>query len=219
MFETINRMRDAAETNMREFPERGITYYETLCGHYHAAWPSCMALLRANPDDIRAQGWVVAVHNDYRLDGVPHTFWLFTRGDKCVKGEGKCDGDALDEVRQQIARMNDVGLEPPALMYHPGYDAMQPATAVLRDLASQDGCDGPPYDQMVDAADVIDKQAELIVTLRCNLACATCLWCHTKGEDGKMEPCPYKDKCCYSTKKGFGEGMYNFWSGVDSELP
>src|SRR5713226_6913269 len=29
-----------------------------------------------SPDDLRAEGWAVAAHNDYRVDGVPHTFWL-----------------------------------------------------------------------------------------------------------------------------------------------
>lgn len=62
-----------------------------------------LALLRAsNPDDIRAAGWVVAVHNDYRLNGVPHTFWLFTKGGRCVKGEGLADAEALNQVRQQL---------------------------------------------------------------------------------------------------------------------
>lgn len=55
------------------------------------------------PDDIRAAGWVVAVHNDYRLDGVAHTFWLFTKGDQCVKGEGKTDAEALNQIRNKLA--------------------------------------------------------------------------------------------------------------------
>lgn len=32
----------------------------------------------ASPDDLRAKGWSVAVHNDYRLGGKRMTFWLFT---------------------------------------------------------------------------------------------------------------------------------------------
>lgn len=56
----------------------------------------------ASPDDIRAQGWAVAVHNDYRLDGVPHTFWLFTRDGVAVKGEGRTDAEALAQVRAAI---------------------------------------------------------------------------------------------------------------------
>ncbi len=30
-------------------------------------------------DFIRFRGWTVAVHNDYRLNGKSHTFWLFER--------------------------------------------------------------------------------------------------------------------------------------------
>lgn len=30
-------------------------------------------------DDIRAQGWLVAVHNDYLQNGEFRTFWLFTQ--------------------------------------------------------------------------------------------------------------------------------------------
>ena len=33
---------------------------------------------------IRAAGWVVACHNDYRLGGAAHTFWLFTKGDRAA---------------------------------------------------------------------------------------------------------------------------------------
>lgn len=54
-------------------------------------------------DDIRAQGWTVAVHNDYRLNHEPHTFWLFTKGDRNVKGEGRTDDEALNQVRAAIA--------------------------------------------------------------------------------------------------------------------
>lgn len=59
----------------------------------------------AVPDDIRALGWTVAVHNDYRLDGEPATFWLFTKDGRAVKGEGRSDADALDQVRLQIGKL------------------------------------------------------------------------------------------------------------------
>ena len=59
----------------------------------------------ASPDDIRARGWMVAVHNDYRLNGELYTFWLFTKGDRAVKGEGKCDAEALNEVRRRLEFM------------------------------------------------------------------------------------------------------------------
>ena len=58
----------------------------------------------ACPDDLRANGWSVAVHNDYRFAGVPHTFWLFTNGNRCVKGEGLTDADALGEIRSVLAK-------------------------------------------------------------------------------------------------------------------
>lgn len=61
----------------------------------------------SNAGDLRAKGWDVAIHNDYRLHGVRHTFWLLTRKLKCgmtvaVVGEGDDDDDALDKIRQHI---------------------------------------------------------------------------------------------------------------------
>ncbi len=54
-------------------------------------------------DDLRAMGLTVAVHNDYRLNGKPHTFWLFTDGrGMSYKGEGKTDAEALAQVRASI---------------------------------------------------------------------------------------------------------------------
>jgi hypothetical protein len=55
------------------------------------------------PDDLRARGLMVAVHNDYRLHGKNHTFWLFTdNDDRAYKGEGLTDADALNEVRARL---------------------------------------------------------------------------------------------------------------------
>jgi hypothetical protein len=46
--------------------------------------------------EMRRAGWSVAVHNDYLLGGVPHTFWLFTHPDgRYVKGEGTSDEQAI----------------------------------------------------------------------------------------------------------------------------
>ena len=60
----------------------------------------------ASPDDIRAAGWSVAVHNDYRQNGLDYTFWLFTnRSGRFVKGEGRTDTEALDTVRKEIRRL------------------------------------------------------------------------------------------------------------------
>lgn len=52
--------------------------------------------------ELRKAGWSVAVHNDYRQDGESKTFWLFTRGSQCAKGEGRTDSEAIDEVEQAI---------------------------------------------------------------------------------------------------------------------
>jgi hypothetical protein len=60
-------------------------------------------LTAALADDIRSAGWAVAVHNDYRMNGEPHTFWLLTKGDRAVKGEGRTDAEALGEVRALLA--------------------------------------------------------------------------------------------------------------------
>lgn len=49
--------------------------------------------------DLRANGWSVAVHNDYRLNGEHHTFWLFTHpSGRWAKGEGRTDSEALEKV-------------------------------------------------------------------------------------------------------------------------
>ena len=54
------------------------------------------------PGDLRALGWSVATHNDYRQDGKFHTFWLFTKSGQCVKGEGESDAEALNQIRVAI---------------------------------------------------------------------------------------------------------------------
>ena len=52
---------------------------------------------------LRVDGWTVAAHYDYYLEGVPHTFWLFTKVYNGVliaaKGEAKTDEVALREIR------------------------------------------------------------------------------------------------------------------------
>lgn len=60
------------------------------------------ALRVASPDDIRALGWSVAVHNDYRQNGKSYTFWLFTKDGRAIKGEGRSDATALMAVRKQL---------------------------------------------------------------------------------------------------------------------
>lgn len=55
---------------------------------------------------FRCNGWSVAVHNDYRLNGESMTFYLLThpRG-IYAKGEGKTDLEALQAAHKEaIAR-------------------------------------------------------------------------------------------------------------------
>ncbi len=59
-------------------------------------------IMRHTPFDLRCLGWAVAVHNDYRLHGEHFTFWLLTKDDRCVKGEGKTDLEALDSIRETL---------------------------------------------------------------------------------------------------------------------
>lgn len=52
---------------------------------------------------IRLRGWSVAIHNDYRKGGESFTFWLFTHSSgRWLKGEAKCDHDAVTQVWEQI---------------------------------------------------------------------------------------------------------------------
>lgn len=53
--------------------------------------------------EVRSLGWAVAVHNDYRLNGEAFTFWLFTRGDRCVKGEARTDREAVAAALRGVA--------------------------------------------------------------------------------------------------------------------
>jgi hypothetical protein len=55
---------------------------------------------------LRAAGWAVAVHNDYRLGGESFTFWLFTKGNHFVKGEGSTDADALAQCAASAAALD-----------------------------------------------------------------------------------------------------------------
>lgn len=51
---------------------------------------------------LRAAGWSVAVHNDYRQSGQPMTFWLLTHPSGVwAKGEGENDAVALAAVEAQ----------------------------------------------------------------------------------------------------------------------
>ncbi len=52
---------------------------------------------------LRNEGWMVAVHNDYRQNGEMHTFWLFTHTEgRYLKGERKTDEEALALCWKQL---------------------------------------------------------------------------------------------------------------------
>jgi hypothetical protein len=60
--------------------------------------------------DLRQGGWMVACHNDYKLEGRQLTFWLFTNGIYCAKGEGPTDYDALLNVQARVTELKkDMG--------------------------------------------------------------------------------------------------------------
>jgi hypothetical protein len=65
---------------------------------------------------MRSEGWTVAVHNDYRQNGQPMTFWLFTNeaNGTFVKGEGPTDlaavADALAALAQPPRQSEDGGI-------------------------------------------------------------------------------------------------------------
>src|ERR1700733_6317577 len=81
----------------------------------------------ASPDDLRAEGWSVAVHNDYRQNGEPHTFWLLTKENACIKGEGKTDSEALNMIRRYAA--SQTAPEPKEDMCSNSANAVGPCSA------------------------------------------------------------------------------------------
>lgn len=66
------------------------------------AYESAQPDTHVTVDDIRAKGWSVAVHNDYRQNGERFTFWLFTKNGCAVKGEGRTDAEAFEKVQATI---------------------------------------------------------------------------------------------------------------------
>jgi len=54
---------------------------------------------------------MVAVHNDYMLGGQRHTFWLLTKGSRCIKGEARTDKEALQIAFDQAISIESAGEE------------------------------------------------------------------------------------------------------------
>lgn len=60
---------------------------------------------------LRATGWSVAVHNDYKLRGKRMTFWLFTRASgQWIKGEGATDEIALQRCIKELNDFDDASV-------------------------------------------------------------------------------------------------------------
>ncbi len=57
-------------------------------------------------NELRALGWVVAIHNDYVLNGELYTFYLLTKGNHFVKGEAQTDVEALAICRYQADELD-----------------------------------------------------------------------------------------------------------------
>lgn len=57
--------------------------------------------------EMRQNGWTVAVHNDYSINGSQRTFWLLTHvpSGLFVKGEGETDEVAVLECARQARQV------------------------------------------------------------------------------------------------------------------
>lgn len=63
-------------------------------------------MLDAELAGLRAQGWTVAIHNDYMLGGECYTFWLLTHPNgRYVKGEATTDAEALEICAEAARRL------------------------------------------------------------------------------------------------------------------
>jgi len=61
------------------------------------------ALLEDQLKWMRDHGWKVAVHNDYSVNFVSYTFWLFTHfSGVWVRGEATTDSEALRQIIHQV---------------------------------------------------------------------------------------------------------------------
>jgi hypothetical protein len=108
--------------------------------------------------NLRRAGWTVAVHNDFRLGGKPHTFWLFTHEAtrKYAKGEGTSDQEALEEAAHEAAMATDapVRMAEPTLPgeHVPDLEAMRRAlteAGAWLDSSPNDPLDGIKLIRMV----------------------------------------------------------------------
>jgi hypothetical protein len=78
--------------------------------------------------NLRRAGWTVAVHNDFRLKGEPHTFWLLTHEatKRYAKGEGTSDLEALEICAHEAALVMDA----PVQMGEPEIPGLSPLPVI-----------------------------------------------------------------------------------------
>ena len=74
-----------------------IELLERKCERYHQEVDMDLEQLLTI---LRGKGWLVGIHNDYKLKGKFFTFWLFTHSGtgKFFKGEGESDLAAVFQV-------------------------------------------------------------------------------------------------------------------------
>lgn len=102
---------------------------------------------------LRAKGWMVGVHNDYRLDKKTYTFWLFTKENVCIKGEAETDAEALVICTNQIDKYEK------SLIIAPPEDI----ASIAERIEAWEDEDGPR---------ALDELMELTINIRVQLASA-----------------------------------------------
>ena len=74
------------------------------CPVFHAMEAVEKASLAQMLRELRSEGYMVGVHNDYMQAGKFQTFWLFTHRSRgtFLKGEGPTDEEAVKSVLEQV---------------------------------------------------------------------------------------------------------------------
>jgi hypothetical protein len=161
----------------------------------------------SSPDDLRAAGWAVAVHNDYRLDGEQHTFWLFTKDGRCIKGEGRTDAAALNAAR---AAMTALGFQAEDGAQQ---RAAEPTPAVTCTWAAYAGKNKVGCDQATDhPSGMCDRHRELAESFGRDAFPEPTPWKPTVGERAVLVASPCDGDCEYLGRTGVIVERPDSWS-------